>query len=138
LFTASYTGFVLGETPAVLGGALVFNTTATTASPTGNYPIVPSGLTSTNYAITFVNGTLNIFQPAAQLDAMFGALYAEMTRFGLVDFDNELVECLGAGAGSNGGPPRGVASSAPRKCRNAASGVTIDTPAAKVAPGASR
>jgi hypothetical protein len=44
----------------VLGGALTFNTTATTGSPVGSYPIVPSGLTSPNYNITFVNGTLSI------------------------------------------------------------------------------
>jgi hypothetical protein len=59
-FTASYSGFVLGQGPGVLGGALTFNTTATASSPVGSYLIIPSGLTSPNYNITFVNGTLNI------------------------------------------------------------------------------
>jgi hypothetical protein len=59
-FTATYTGFVLSQGPGVLGGTLVFNTPATTGSPAGSYPIIPSGLTSANYNITFANGTLNI------------------------------------------------------------------------------
>jgi hypothetical protein len=41
-------------------GALTFSTPASTTSPVGNYPITPSGLTSTNYAITFVSGTLTV------------------------------------------------------------------------------
>ena len=59
-FTATYTGFVNGDGPGSLAGTLVFNTTATPASPVGTYPIVPSGVTSTNYQITFVNGTLSV------------------------------------------------------------------------------
>jgi hypothetical protein len=59
-FTASYAGFVLGEGPGVLGGVLTFTTPATPASPAGTYAIIPSGLTSPNYNITFVNGTLNV------------------------------------------------------------------------------
>lgn len=58
--TASYTGFVLGETEAVLGGTLSLTTTATPASSIGTYPISVSGLTSTNYTITFVPGTLTV------------------------------------------------------------------------------
>jgi hypothetical protein len=59
-FTATYTGFVLAQGPSVLGGSLTFTTPATASSPVGSYPIIPGGLTSTNYNITFVNGTLNI------------------------------------------------------------------------------
>lgn len=59
-FTAGYGGFVFGETPAVLGGALSFSTPATASSAVGTYAITPSGLTSANYAITFVNGTLSV------------------------------------------------------------------------------
>jgi hypothetical protein len=60
-FAVTYSGFVNGDGPGALGGALAFSTTATTASPVGSYPITPSGLTSTNYTITFVNGALSIF-----------------------------------------------------------------------------
>jgi hypothetical protein len=61
-FTASYAGFVLGQDASALGGTLGFSTPATPAShvQAGGYPITPGGLTSTNYAITFVNGTLTI------------------------------------------------------------------------------
>ncbi|HEX8116987.1 MAG TPA: MBG domain-containing protein, partial [Pyrinomonadaceae bacterium] len=59
-FTASYAGFVLGQNPSVLGGTLTFATPATVASPVGNYTVTPSGLTSPNYSITYVNGTLSV------------------------------------------------------------------------------
>jgi hypothetical protein len=59
-FTASYSGFVLGEGPGVLGGTLTFSTQATASSPAGSYAITPAGLTSGNYAITFVQGTLTV------------------------------------------------------------------------------
>src|SRR5437660_3133667 len=59
-FTVSYSGFVLGEGPFALGGTLVFSTAATTSSTVGSYSITPSGLSSTNYAITFFPGTLTV------------------------------------------------------------------------------
>jgi hypothetical protein len=59
-FTAAIGGFVNGENTNVLGGTLSLNTTAQTNSPPGSYPIVPSGLLSTNYAITYSNGTLAV------------------------------------------------------------------------------
>jgi len=58
--TASFSGFVLGETPAVLTGTLTFTTPATASSPIGRYPISPSGLSSPNYAIQYVDGTLTV------------------------------------------------------------------------------
>jgi MBG domain (YGX type) len=59
-FTVSYGGFVNGDTAGSLGGTLSFSTPATASSPVGTYSITPSGLTSTNYAITFVNGSLTV------------------------------------------------------------------------------
>ena len=59
-FAVSYAGFVLGEGPSALSGTLAFATTATDASPVGTYAITPSGLSSGNYAIAFVNGTLTV------------------------------------------------------------------------------
>src|SRR6185295_8292222 len=56
----SAAGFVNGESFASLGGVLAFGTTATVQSPVGTYPVVPSGLSSPNYAITFVPGTLAV------------------------------------------------------------------------------
>lgn len=59
-FTATFAGFVLGQGPEVLSGTLAFATPATATSPVGTYPITPSGLSSTNYTITYVDGTLTI------------------------------------------------------------------------------
>jgi hypothetical protein len=71
-FTVSYSGFVLGDGPGVLGGTLSFSTPATTTSPPGSYAITSAGLTSGNYAITFVSGTLTVLsyaQATANLQA---------------------------------------------------------------------
>jgi len=53
-------GFVNGETIAVLGGTLTYGGTSQNKINAGTYSIVPSGLISTNYNITFVAGTLTI------------------------------------------------------------------------------
>ena len=45
---------------AALNGALSFSTAATSSSDVGTYPITPQGVSSSNYAIAFVNGTLTI------------------------------------------------------------------------------
>jgi predicted outer membrane repeat protein len=59
-FTAGYAGLVNGDTPADLTGTLTFATPAVTNSPRGTYPVIPSGLSSTNYDITFAGGTLTV------------------------------------------------------------------------------
>ena len=58
-FTAKYSGFVNNDSPSDLGGTLHFNTPATTASSVGPYTVTPGGLTSSNYTITFADGTLD-------------------------------------------------------------------------------
>ncbi|MCC7127151.1 MAG: filamentous hemagglutinin N-terminal domain-containing protein [Acidobacteria bacterium] len=60
-FAASFSNFAFGETRAVLGGALVYSTPADAASPAGRYAITPAGLTSTNYRLVYVDGTLTVF-----------------------------------------------------------------------------
>jgi alpha-tubulin suppressor-like RCC1 family protein len=52
-FSVSYSGFLAGDGPSALGGGLTFSTAATSASPVGTYPLTVSGLTSTNYVITY-------------------------------------------------------------------------------------
>ena len=65
----TFSGFVNNETSAVLGGTLEYaynskadgsGTAYTTSSPVGTYYIIPSGLTSTNYDITFAAGKLTV------------------------------------------------------------------------------
>lgn len=58
--TATYTGFVLSETPVVLLTPAVLSTPAVLASAPGTYPITVSGATAANYTITFVNGVLTV------------------------------------------------------------------------------
>src|SRR5207244_5307517 len=74
-FDVSYSGFVNGEGPGVLGGALAFNFAGkpptsygpATVVPTdaGTYSIRPSGLASNNYSITFKAGTYVIAKAAS-------------------------------------------------------------------------
>ncbi|WKZ60950.1 MAG: MBG domain-containing protein [Cyclobacteriaceae bacterium] len=59
-FTISYSGFVNGDTPAVLDTAPSASSAATTASPVGTYPITVTGGTDNNYNFTYVNGTLTV------------------------------------------------------------------------------
>jgi hypothetical protein len=47
-----------------LGGTPTFSTKATTSSVPGTYAITPGGLTSGNYAITFVSATLTVLSYA--------------------------------------------------------------------------
>ncbi|MEA2240161.1 MAG: hypothetical protein QOC81_4885 [Thermoanaerobaculia bacterium] len=57
-FGATYNGFVLGETPAVLSGMLTFANTVTMTTAPGQYPLAVSGVSSPNYAIQFIPGTI--------------------------------------------------------------------------------
>jgi uncharacterized protein YfiM (DUF2279 family) len=59
--TASYNGFVGGESADVLSSPVVLNTTATNTSGAGKYPITASGAAAANYTIQNVNGTLQVF-----------------------------------------------------------------------------
>jgi len=60
--TVSYSGFVVGDGTNVLSGAPALNTSATTNSPPGNYPILigPGTLTAANYTFSFNGGTLTV------------------------------------------------------------------------------
>lgn len=61
-YLAEYEGFVDGETADVLSGALSFGGEAMGAVTAGAYEITASGLSSTNYEITYVPGTLRILK----------------------------------------------------------------------------
>jgi hypothetical protein len=64
-FGVTYSGFVNGDTSSSLAGTLTFSTTATPTSDVGPYDVTASGLSSNNYTITYVKGTL-IIAAAAQ------------------------------------------------------------------------
>jgi hypothetical protein len=59
-FSVTYTGFVNGDVAASLSTPPTVSTTATSASPAGNYPITASGAVDANYNITYQAGTLSI------------------------------------------------------------------------------
>jgi hypothetical protein len=60
VLTATYTGFVLAETPSVLLTPAVLSTTAVLASAPGTYPITVNGATSANYTISFTDGVMTV------------------------------------------------------------------------------
>jgi hypothetical protein len=61
-FTASYSGFVLGENTNVLTALAAFTTSATATSDVGTYAITPSAAASPNYSFVYTAGTLTITQ----------------------------------------------------------------------------
>ncbi|GAA4732681.1 MBG domain-containing protein [Flavisolibacter ginsenosidimutans] len=90
--TATYTGFVLNETSAVLSTPAVLSTTATTTSPAGNYLITVSGATAANYNIGFVNDSL-IVKPRSTQTITFPAFTTK--TYGAADF------AIGASSNNN-------------------------------------
>ena len=58
--TASYSGFVNGETSASLATLPALTTAATSTSPAGSYDIDVSGAVDANYNISYVQGTLTV------------------------------------------------------------------------------
>ncbi len=63
--TASYSGFVNGDSAASLTTPPTCGTTATSSSPVGNYASTCSGAVDPNYSISYTNGTVAV--GAAQL-----------------------------------------------------------------------
>ena len=75
-YTESYDGFVNNETKAVLGGTLALACDyVKDQSGAGDYEITPSGLTSSNYDITFTKGTLTVGKKALE-SSMIAAIEA--------------------------------------------------------------
>jgi uncharacterized protein YfiM (DUF2279 family) len=66
--TASYNGFVSGENTNVLASPVTLDTTATTSSGAGTYPIAVGGAAAANYTINYVSGKL-IVDPPLQLSS---------------------------------------------------------------------
>ncbi|SFW88271.1 MBG domain-containing protein [Chitinophaga sancti] len=65
----SYAGFVNNEDVSVLSGVVAYSGTSQGAVNAGTYSITPSGLSAANYAITYVNGALEIGKAALTLTA---------------------------------------------------------------------
>ena len=82
LFTSTISGFVGGDTSTVFVGALDYNTLANAASPVGAYVVTPFGVTASNYAISFIDGVLNVtaFIPPANTGNNISAFNNATTR----------------------------------------------------------
>jgi hypothetical protein len=127
-FSASYTGLMGADTPVVLTGTLSFTTPATLASPLGPYPIVPSGQTSTNYAISYVNGVLTVTAPAAGAPTMAvpaPAQQSALQMLGLKSAAELWSDCVGGGKASGGG---GVVSGGQQSCSGGTRSVELPRP----------
>ena len=66
-FTAQINGFVNDDYEGDLTGTLEFDCAYAAGSPVGTYPITPKGLTSNNYSISFVYGTLTVTENAVPM-----------------------------------------------------------------------
>src|SRR5262249_10854926 len=65
----TYSGFVGADNSTSLTTQSTATTTATASSPSGAYPITPSGGTSPNYTFKYVNGTLTVGQAVLTITA---------------------------------------------------------------------
>jgi hypothetical protein len=76
-----YNGLANGQNPSALSGTIMYGGTSQGAVNVGTYSIIPSGQTSSNYAITYVNGTLTItpLPMSVVLDALGAAANAAGT-----------------------------------------------------------
>jgi len=96
VFTASYDGFVNGDTSAVVSG-LTIASDATPASGVGPYAITPSGAVAPNYTIAFVAGTLEVADSTVTVGVTpepvvtVGQVPVVTSNFAVVDLDNRLV-----------------------------------------------
>jgi hypothetical protein len=72
-YNVSYSGFVGGQTASTAGLTVgTVSNTASTGSPAGSYVLTPSGWSSANYNISYVNGSFTIV-PANQLLVQVGS-----------------------------------------------------------------
>jgi hypothetical protein len=95
----SYSGLVGGESASVLGGTLSYGGTSQAAINAGSYTITPSGLSSSNYAISYVDGTLSVAKANATVTGNSSTLpysgvnqtVSGFTATGLVNGETEAV-----------------------------------------------
>jgi hypothetical protein len=111
-FGANFSGFVRGDTAAVLSGAPSFSTTAVAGSPAGSYPITVTGdtLSAANYLLSFRSGTLTVSKAGqavevsqtAPLSAFFSSTFTvtATSSSGLPVAISSSGSCSGSGSGT--------------------------------------
>jgi hypothetical protein len=78
--TASYIGFVNGDTPASLAVPPILSTPATAASLPGDYPIALGGAASSDYAIAFRPGVMTVIGPPPSVAVSIESLTLKVGR----------------------------------------------------------
>ncbi|HEY2314096.1 MAG TPA: MBG domain-containing protein, partial [Streptosporangiaceae bacterium] len=73
--SATYAGFVNGDTSGSLTTPPTCSTTATSSSPVGTYPSSCSGAADPNYSISYADGTVNVTQAALTVTASSGSMW---------------------------------------------------------------
>jgi hypothetical protein len=88
-----YSGFIGDETASVLGGKLTYSYDYKKLDKAGKYAITPSGLTASNYEITFIPGTLNVGKadvsvvaPVANEKLVYSGKAQELVSAGSTDY----------------------------------------------------
>ncbi|WP_405338996.1 MBG domain-containing protein [Fibrobacter sp.] len=88
-----YSGFIGDETASVLGGKLTYSYDYKKLDNVGKYTITPSGLTASNYEITFVPGTLKVGKadvsvtaPVAKENLVYSGKSQELVSAGSTDY----------------------------------------------------
>ena len=88
-----YSGFIGDETASVLGGKLTYSYDYKKLDNVGKYTITPSGLTASNYEITFVPGTLKVSKadvsvvaPVANEKLVYSGKALELVSAGSTDY----------------------------------------------------
>lgn len=100
--TVSYSGLVPGDDPGGLGLNLVLSTSAQSQSDVGGYPILVSGGTTLNYAVTYQSGLLTVTPPTPlslsiaplTLDLLLGQSAALQAQSTLSDSTQQDVSAL--------------------------------------------
>jgi GH35 family endo-1,4-beta-xylanase len=75
-FSVSYTGLVNGDTGSALGVSPSYSTIATAGSVVGSYGVTVSGLTSSDYTISYAAGTLTVIPATLVTSSVSVAAYA--------------------------------------------------------------
>ena len=82
--TASYSGWINGDSPANLTTQPALSTTATASSHVGSYSILASGVASSDYTISYAGGTLSVTPAPLTITAnnetkVYGAVIPTLT-----------------------------------------------------------
>ncbi|PZR39140.1 MAG: hypothetical protein DI538_07605 [Azospira oryzae] len=81
VFTMTYSGFLNGETEAVIDVRPTVSTTAVKLSPAGTYPISATGGADNNYNFSYTSGTLTVIANNPPVLKNFQVSVNEDTRF---------------------------------------------------------